>query len=203
MKKAFSLVEIGFVLLIITVVFFTAVPFSVSNVKQARLIAEWKNYVEQINYTYETLKEYKKNKKLTIKASVSRLIGYLDGKKTENDYLDNYKFKMMNGYFYQKMSPKKFDEVYIDIKKRIIGVEYGDINCEKKENVPCATIWIDLNGKRKPNIVGKDIFLYEYYPDRVDPYGKGMSYNTLKYDCSRTGTGLSCSEYYLMGGSLK
>ena len=55
MKKAFSLVEIGLVLIIFTAVFFIVVPFSVSNVKQAKFISEWKSYMEQVSYSFETL----------------------------------------------------------------------------------------------------------------------------------------------------
>ena len=60
MKKAFSLVEIGFVLFILASVFFIVTPLSVSNIKQAKFIADWKGYMEQVSYSYETLIEYKK-----------------------------------------------------------------------------------------------------------------------------------------------
>ena len=202
MKKAFSLVEIGFVLFIITAVFFTVIPLSVSNVKQARFIADWKDYIDQVKYSFETLVEYKKNRNISTEESVQRLISYLDGKKTDKKNLKSYKYKMMNGQIYNKMNLNKFDEVYIDVDKRIIGVEYGDF-CRKDINVPCATVWTDINGKTKPNTVGKDIFIYEIYSGRIEPYGNGINFQSLKLDCSKTGTGMSCSKFYLLGGDLK
>lgn len=198
MKKAFSLVEIGIVLFILTAVFFIVVPFSVSNIKQARFISEWKSYMGQVLYSFETLVEYKKINNLDEKASVERLMHYLDAKPiSDKNKLKSYKYKMMNGNFYQKMKIDKFDEIYKDTNGRLIGVEYS------LENEPYATVWTDLNGKNKPNIVGKDIFVYEIYPNFVSPYGKGMKMESVKNDCSKTGTGMTCSHYYILGGDLK
>ena len=202
MKKAFSLVEICFVLFIIAAVFFAVVPFSVSNIKQARFISEWKGYMEQVSYSFETLIEYKKYNNIDEKESVKRLFHYLDAKPVYDDgKYKNYRLKMMNGKFYQKLNIKKYDEIYTDIKGRLIGVEYSKSECTK--NQPCTTVWIDLNSKKKPNIVGKDIFIYEIYEDSVSPYGKGIKVETMKKDCSKKGTGMSCSQFYILGGDLK
>ena len=203
MKKAFSLVEIGFVLFIITAIFFVAVPLSISNLKQARFIADWKDYVDQVQYSFETLTEYKKTKNLDTKASVQRLIKYLDGKLTDKNDYKFYKYKMMNGRIYQLINLNKFDEVYVDPQNRLIGVEYGEDSCRESEKVPCATVWTDLNGTKKPNIVGKDIFVYEVYDNNIEPYGNGINFESLKNDCSKFGTGMSCSKFYLLGGDLK
>ena len=167
MKRAFSLVEIGFVIFIIMAVFFTVIPFSVANIKQVRYIAEWKDYIEQAEYSFETLKEYKKTTLLDNKNSVERLLLYLDAKKLSairEPALKRYKYKMMNGNLYEKMTLSKFDETYIDVKKRLIGIEE---NPSCNEINPCATVWVDLNGIKRPNVVGKDIFIYEVYPDYI------------------------------------
>ena len=80
MKKAFSLVEISIVLFMLTAVLFAVVPFSISNIKQAKLTAEWKSYMEQVSYSFETLNEYKKINNLDKKSSIERLMHYLDAK---------------------------------------------------------------------------------------------------------------------------
>ena len=202
MKKAFSLVEICFVLFIIAAVFFAVVPFSVSNIKQARFISEWKSYMEQVSYSFETLIEYKKYNNIDEKESAKRLFHYLDAKLVnDKEKYSNYKFKMMNGKFYQKINIKKFDEIYTDIRGRLFGVEYEKSECSKTQ--PCTTVWIDLNGEKGPNIVGKDILVYEIYKDSVSPYGKGIKVETMKNDCSKIGTGITCSQFYLLGGDLK
>lgn len=206
-KKAFSLVEIVILFFVITAVFLAVVPLSVSNIKQAKFISEWKNYMNQVEYSYETLKEYKKEHPLNHKESVNRLMKYMDGRDIHADSkeIKNYRYKMMNGNFYQKMNIKKFDKVYLDERKRIIGVEYEKTDNENRCNnkTPCATVWVDINGKKKPNIVGKDIYVYELYVDKAEPYGMGMDISDLKYDCSHRGTGMSCSAFYILGGDLQ
>ena len=208
MKKAFSLVEIGIMLLVVTSVFFAVVPFSVSNIKQAKFIADWKEYTNQVQYSFETLKEYKKNHAIDNKASVKRLMEYLDGRNISSNSKEvkNYRYKMMNGKFYQKMNIKKFDEVYIDERNRLIGIEYnksenGKVFCSEK--TPCATVWVDINGKTRPNTVGNDIFIFEIYPNSAEAFGKGISFESLKKDCSHDGTGMFCSKFYLLGGDLQ
>lgn len=202
MKKAFSLVEIGIILFIIAAVTFIVVPFSISNVKQAKFIAAWKDYMGQVTYSYEILSEYKKNNELTRDDAFEKLMGYLNaGEVSKNSQeLVGYKYKMLNGKFYQNINLDKFDAVYVDIQNRIIGVEKGK-TCSSFQ--PCRTVWIDINGKDKPNIVGEDIFVYEIYSDGVMPYGKGLGIDSLRRDCSRSGSGMTCSEYYLIGGDLK
>lgn len=209
-QKAFSLVEIGIMLFIMTGVIFVTVPLSVSNINQARYISAWKDYFNQVKYSFEILNEYKKTNVMDVAHSVSKLMEYLDARLVADDMqtakndknIRGYKYKMMNGHFYQNINLEKFDEVYMDIKKRLVGIEYGDKNCSKT-NAPCATAWVDLNGRKKPNTVGKDILIYEIYPNSVEPYGKGMDFSFLKTDCSRRGTGKSCSKFYLLGGDLK
>ena len=60
----------------------------------------------------------------------------------------------------------------------------------------------DVNGSQGPNIWGKDIFGLNIYTDRFEPFGKSSSVSEQKQDCSKNGTGLSCSNYYLIGGSF-
>ena len=201
-KKAFSLVEIGLVFFVITAVFFAVIPFSVSNVKQAKLIAEWKNYEKQVQYSFETLNEYKKNNSLDIKGSVDRLLSYMDAKPMSTEMIKDYKYKMMNGHIFQKMNFQNFDKFYVDVDKRYIGVQYENGVC-KSAKIPCATVWVDVNGSKSPNIVGKDIFVYEIYPDKIEAFGSGMDFYSMQSDCSKTGTGMSCSKFYLVGGDLK
>ena len=201
-RRAFSLVEIGIMIFVVAAVFFAVVPFSVSNIKQAKYIAAWKNYLNQVNYSYEVLMEYQKENPLDKKNAFNRLMKYLDAKKISNSEKEVkiYHYKMMNGKFFQKIKLEDFDEIYKDINGRLIGVEYKKL-C--KNNQQYITVWVDLNGKEKPNIVGNDIFIYEILEDKIQVYGEGVDFNQLKKDCSFTGSGKFCSKYFLIGGDLR
>ena len=204
MKKSFSLVEIGFVLFIMMAVVFTALPLSVSNINQARLVASWKDYSKQINYSFETFSEFKKHhRRMSIKTSTAKLMEYLDAKPVSADILGNYKYRMMNERFYKELDPVRFDEVYVDVKGRISAIEYEDLMCMRHKDNSCITVWVDLNGVKKPNTVGKDIFAYKVYSKGIRFYGYGMGTEGMREDCSKKGTGLGCSQFYLLGGDIK
>lgn len=205
MKKAFSLIEIGIMLFVVTAVFFVVVPFSVSNVKQAKFISDWKLYMNEVQYSFESLLEYKKTNKLDNVTSVTRLMDYLDAKKIDiNNAKINHTYRMLNGKKFGKNNFSDFDEIYKDSEDKLIGVEYNDILKGKSctEMISCATVWVDINGKQKPNIVGNDIFLYSIYSDRAEPYGRGIPVIELKKDCSISGTGAYCSNFYIIGGDI-
>lgn len=203
-QNAFSLVEIIIMIFVVTAVFFAVVPFSVSNIKQARLIADWKDYISQVEYSFETLQEYKKFHTIGEIESIDKLMDYLDAKviDSNNPMVKKYRYKMLNGHFYENINISKFDKIYIDADEKLMGIEYNINGQRCLKEKPCATVWVDLNGQIKPNIVGNDIFIYEIYKDSVAPYGKDISFRTLKKDCSRGGTGMFCSRFYLLGGDM-
>lgn len=60
----------------------------------------------------------------------------------------------------------------------------------------CGQIWIDVNGFKKPNIMGRDVFVFNLKNDRVEPVGIGADYNNCE---STTGTysGANCTAKYI------
>ena len=56
-------------------------------------------------------------------------------------------------------------------------------------------IIIDINGSKKPNRIGRDVFfLYrDVEANSIIPYGADMSKEEIKKDCSKTGRGLTCA----------
>ena len=63
-------------------------------------------------------------------------------------------------------------------------------------------MFVDINGKEKPNRIGQDIFFMSVYKNSVTALGNGKNHARLKTDCSPIGRGVYCSEYYLLGGSF-
>ena len=60
----------------------------------------------------------------------------------------------------------------------------------------------DVNGKSGPNAWGKDVFGMNIYEDKFEPFCKSEPVSVQKRDCSKNGTGLCCSSYFLMGGNF-
>ena len=70
------------------------------------------------------------------------------------------------------------------------------------QNGAYGVLMYDVNGQVGPNKWGKDVFGFNIYQDRFEPFCKNDSIVVQKQDCSRNGTGLCCSNFYLIGGKL-
>lgn len=76
----------------------------------------------------------------------------------------------------------------------------GDTNCTQAIGSPatyyrCAGAIVDVNGLKKPNVIGKDTFEFHILKDRILPYG--MPNESYSNDCNSSGMGQSCSAVYL------
>ena len=60
-------------------------------------------------------------------------------------------------------------------------------------------MFFDINGAKKPNTVGKDIFPLVYTEKGIRPAYNDKTKTQINKDCSKTGTGYSCIRKYLKG----
>ncbi len=61
----------------------------------------------------------------------------------------------------------------------------------------CGWMQVDVNALKKPNVVGKDIYLINIYKNKLVPFPTNKSdEQTLKEDCEH-GEGVGCSTIYL------
>ena len=119
-----------------------------------------------------------------------------------NDRLKRKKYvqRYMNGKIVSKKDFYYFDLLYNNQDGLIIGIK--DIVNTTPEN-PVFLMLIDTNGYKKPNTWGIDIFGLNIYRDgNVNPIGYGWDLKELRKDCSKNGTGLSCSQFYRIGGEF-
>ena len=69
--------------------------------------------------------------------------------------------------------------------------------------ISAVIMMFDMNGLKGPNTWGKDIYGINIFTDgKITPIGTGWDLEDLKKDCSETGTGISCSHYYRIGGEF-
>ncbi|MBP3924386.1 type II secretion system protein [bacterium] len=55
--------------------------------------------------------------------------------------------------------------------------------------------WIDVNGLKQPNVVGKDIFLFEFVGNKVKAY---QDYE----QCTKNSIGFGCADWILSNGNM-
>lgn len=98
-----------------------------------------------------------------------------NGNDWDNIYSSNYfsKLKLING----------------------VNVAFLSINSTCSTTVMCADIFVDINGEKDPNVLGKDTFLLEMYTNRLVPAGiEGTTTpNNFADACNPSGS------YYYMG----
>ena len=111
-------------------------------------------------------------------------------------YVQHY----MNGKVVSSKDLYYFDTLYLNQDGLIIGVK--DI-ADKASDYPVFIMLLDANGYKKPNTWGRDIFGLNIYRDGdVKALGYGWDVDKLRNDCSKNGTGLSCSHFYRIGGEF-
>ncbi len=59
-------------------------------------------------------------------------------------------------------------------------------------------IYFDINGSKKPNTIGKDIFAAVFTEEGIVPAYKSRSASQINSNCSSSGTGYSCIQKYLV-----
>ena len=119
---------------------------------------------------------------------------------SENLNRRRYAPHYMNGRTVEKNDLYYFDSIYNADDNIIIGLK--DIENHSVDS-PVFLMMIDTNGYKRPNTWGRDIFGLNIYKDgNVNAIGYGWDVEKLRNDCSKTGTGLSCSHFYRIGGEF-
>ena len=206
---SFSFFNIFSTLIIILLLVTILVPFKLINMEQAERIAKWKTVYEDLKYSFNLVNLHEGNivpnlseldKIFSDDDMFERIKPYLNFE--NNEYTNPYN----RGYFFKNATPVKkhtvfFFDKFIEIKNGVlVGIKknYDYVDGHIK---PEYIMFVDINGKYRPNLIGQDIFFIGVYSNEVMALGKNVK-ESLKANCSILGNGVYCSEYYLMGGQL-
>ena len=191
MKKAFTIVEISILAVILLIVACLIIPFAIDDTRQAAHVLEWRALQDRISQAFTATKIYGES---------------------DNSKLEEYIMKSISDEIYTKISPYKikylngrpatgignFQNVYAIGEDNVIGFKWFDEHFETQKGI----MFYDINGKKGPNRWGKDVFGINIYEDSVQPLCSKKQHQEIKDDCSKTGTGCCCSYYYLVGGNF-
>ena len=196
MKKAFTLIEVVILLVIFILVALLVIPLSIDDTIQARNISKWKQIHTDFTNIPTSVKSFS-DRDMCLQDFVTDLV-----KIHPLNKVVSYKIKYMNGD-----TPAEnyiFKEKYNTDSGAVLGFNWFDcpqIDSATNKKI-LGVMMYDVNGKQGPNVWGKDVFGMNIYSDEVTPFGKGASPEDIEFDCSRQGTGLYCSTYYINGGSF-
>ena len=207
---SFSIFNIVFVFSILLLVVLIVIPFNLINLEQAERIAKWKVEYEKLIYTFDLIKLHEgtivptneeAGKLVTEEYMLERAMPYVRFQADKPEKIKNYKYRKMNGTPVKKTSRYYFDEFVMTNNGVILGFNKNDSETAN-DKAPLYYMFVDINGKEKPNRIGQDIFFMSVYKNNVTALGHGKNHARLKTDCSPIGRGVYCSEYYLLGGSF-
>ncbi len=210
MRKRFWKIEYSITIFVIFAIILLLIPSSFITSKEATYIHKWNETYNKVDYMFTAM---------TAQANENIVKGFHRAKTNEareqlmitlvKPYLriqeedalkTNYNQYYMNGNKVKPTDPFYFDRLYNSSNGQIIGIK--DI---KDDDIyhPGFIMLFDMNGLKGPNTWGKDIYGINIFVDgKITPIGAGWNIDNVKQDCSETGTGVSCSYYYRIGGEF-
>ena len=216
---SFNIFNIIFLFSIVLVIILIILPFNLINLEQAQRIAKWKSVYEELKYSFELTNLHEgsiipdlnqTDKIITEETVLNRVLPYLGEKKIVNSNPYKHGYSYMNGTPVKKCSQYYFKK-FIKYKKDILlsvksnyQIKDKDIPIFLKSLQEIQTnyiLFVDINGRQKPNRIGQDIFFINIYSNEIKPLGWNFP-KQLRANCSPIGSGVFCSEYYILGGQF-
>ena len=194
----------------LVIIILIVLPFNLINMEQAQRIAKWKSEYEQLSYCFSLVNlhegsiiptEEKVGKIITEEYILERFKPYFNLVEVDLREFKKYSYRKMNGSLIPKDSQFYFDKFIVDKDGTILSIRKNEHKIIS-EVQPLFFMFVDINGVEKPNRIGRDIFFLNIYRNNISALGNGRSRVKLKSNCSPIGTGLYCSEYYLLGGKF-
>ena len=191
MKKGFTIVEVSILFVIFLIVAFLVAPLSLDDTMQAKNTSRWRSVQQDFVNIYYSINTQKDQNELNFSEALDAIVN-----SEIKDESSNYKITFMNGTF--PNNTYRFKDYKTTYSNATLAVKLFDSPQDKK----LGMLMYDVNGKVGPNVWGKDVFGMDIYEDKFEPFCKVKSISEQKQDCSKNGTGLCCSNYYLIGGSF-
>lgn len=202
--------EYSIALFVMLGVLLLIMPVSIESTRQANFISKWNEKFNRVEYMFSVINAHVTddmiksiNKAKTPQQREKFLLAIVKPYLrigTYNIPVKHYKPRYMNGAKVYKGQRYYFDDFYFAENNTIVGIK--DIKNEKSDDA-LFIMMFDMNGLLPPNRWGKDIFGVNIYDGgRIEPFGFDNDMDELKKDCSESGTGVSCSYYYKIGGGF-
>ena len=193
-EYGFTLTEVIILFVIFMTVAILIIPLSVEDAVTTKNKARWQHVQSgfaSIPISMMSMPEYKTKGSVSLEDFITALI-----KVHPLQNVVSYKIKYMNG----DVPDEKyvFPEIYNTNGGAAIAFKWFDnpSNVQGEDKL-YGILMYDVNGKRGPNVWGKDVFGMNIYTNKIEPFGKNEDPITVESDCARDGTGLYCSFAFL------
>ena len=190
-KKGFTIVEVSILFVIFLIVAFLVAPLSLDDTKQAKITSRWRVVQDDFANIFYSVNTHQKDGNIPFDNALQTII-----KNEVKQDVPSYKITYLNGTY--PSSTYRFSDYKKTYSDAVMSIKLF----EEPQGDWHGVLMYDINGKTPPNTWGKDVFGLNIYADRFEPFCRSESVSYQKQDCSRNGSGLCCSNYYLIGGSF-
>ena len=191
MKKGFTIVEVSILFVIFLIVAFLVAPLSLDETMQAKNASRWRKVQgDFLNIHYAINTQEDVNDFDFASAFDTVMASEIKGD------IEPYKITYMNGTF------PSAEYRFTNFKQTYSNATISYRLYESSPTGAKGILMYDVNGSIGPNVWGKDVFGYNIYSDRFEPFCKNETLAKQRQDCSKSGTGLCCSSSYIMSGSF-
>lgn len=191
MKKGFTIIEVSILFVIFLIVAFLVAPLSLDDTMQAKNISRWRSVQQDFSNILYSITAQKEESTLPVEAIIQDVIN----NEVKNS-IATYKITALNGSLPNNLYRfKDFKQTY---SNAVISLKL----LENSKNDVHGILMYDVNGTTGPNTWGKDVFGLNIYEDKIEPFGAELPIKDQKEDCNKEGTGVFCSNYYLIGGNF-
>ena len=191
MKKGFTIVEVSILFVIFLIVAFLVAPLSLDETMQAKNASRWRKVQGDFLNIYYSIGTQEDIQDFDFPTAFDSVMA----REIKSD-TDLYKITYMNGTF--PSAEYRFNNFKLTYSNAVVAYRLY----ESSSTGALGILMYDVNGPIGPNVWGKDVFGYNIYPDRFEPFCKNESLAKQRQDCSKSGTGLCCSSSYLISGSF-
>lgn len=191
MKKGFTIVEVSILFVIFLIVAFLVAPLSLDDTMQAKNTSRWRSVQQDFSNIFYSINTQKEDSSVLFSDELESI---LDNEIKES--IEPYKITFLNGTY--PNNTYRFKDFKLTYSNAVVATKLFEFPQSNLQGI----LMYDVNGKKGPNVWGKDVFGLNIYNDKFEPFGKNESVSSQKQDCSKNGTGLFCSNYYLIGGSF-
>lgn len=211
-QQGFTLAEILLTLIITGILAAITIPALLEITQEAEFKTSWKNTYSILDQATKqviidnggTLAGFSnatglKNRYLPYVISLGNCdAGQAFDNSTGNCWTVNGHMKQSNGSSPQYFSiPGSYSGINLNNGASVIIDNQSSVCNNTDYGIPiCAWMYVDVNGFKGPNTIGRDVFGIWLQKDGIKPMGSGDTYATMGSDCKSSGW--ACSTYYLI-----
>ena len=188
-KQGFTIVEVSILFVIFLIVAFLVAPMSLDDTMQAKNASTWKNVQQDFANIFYSINMQKEKENFDF---ISAFTDVMDVELKSD--VEPYRITFMNGTY--PSNTYRFNNFKQTIGNKVVAYKLFS----QPEGDLYGYLMYDVNGVEGPNVWGRDVFGLNIYSDRFEPFCKNDPVDVQKKECAKSGTGLCCSNYYLIGG---